>query len=477
MNNTKLFRAFKKLTKKEVKELGDFVKSPFFNANIDVIELYTVIAKLHPDFPPDKTTYEVIGKKLKGNLNGDKDYIFRNAFRLLDLLEQYIAWQWTNARPIIREVALLDWTHSDSQRQDYNTYQKNADSLLESSGMSALERYYWKYYTVYIHSAVKTSNSNTIDTLEFDLLNRHLESFYISNTLFFEVLHRNMTLSHKLNHGIASKWVEMKELAKGYKQEENPHIHLWIRVLQVYGNPTKEAYLDIKAHLLDLPKYISIIEQWNLFLILENLSPLVFDNPLEYYSNLYDLYSTQINRGSIIKRGKLNVHMFRNIVTVYIALGKVDEAATFINQYSKYLPLENLENDNVLEIVMAMILFEQGKYDGVQDHLNLVTMRNLNVKIDERRIRTKLYYQTAQIDLLIPLIASFRKFLSDHRDEISDPILRVHRNFINLVNELIHIRKGDDDKLTEILEKTNREPELTERSWLLNSIDKLRSKR
>jgi hypothetical protein len=50
MKNSKLASLLSKLSQKEFKEFGKFVKSSYFNTNSNIIKLYDLIAKYFPDF-------------------------------------------------------------------------------------------------------------------------------------------------------------------------------------------------------------------------------------------------------------------------------------------------------------------------------------------------------------------------------------------------------------------------------------------
>lgn len=63
MKNNNLIQILKTFDAKEIKELGEFVRSEFFNRNQNVIKLYSYLAKCHPDYAAKKVSKEEILKR------------------------------------------------------------------------------------------------------------------------------------------------------------------------------------------------------------------------------------------------------------------------------------------------------------------------------------------------------------------------------------------------------------------------------
>jgi hypothetical protein len=476
MENTRLIRSLKKLDKKQVKSFREYIAWPYINTNEDVIVFFNIIIKYYPEFAVDTLSNDALAKKLGTPKAYKREYIIRLSYLLLDLLEQFIYHEWSIARPVLRDIALVEWNTNEVHLPDLNAYLKRAIETIETSQLNLYEKYYWRYYLTFITGIYNGNIENVYEADYFEQIYRRLNTFYISNNLYFGVLERSNNMSVSVSDLGVKNLEAQLQLLKGSYDSDNPHIKLWTSLLDVYLNTSMESYIQVKQTLLSADNhYLSHFERANVFYLLENISKEIFSMPNDHLQNVYDLYKMQIASGDILYRNKLNVHVFRNIVTVYIKVNQLDEAMDFVKQYSQYLPTDNLVNDNVLEISRAMIRFEQGKYAEAQDHLNLVTMRNIHVKLDERRIRMKVYYMTGQLELLLALVGSFRKLLSDYRDEISEQPLALHREFINYVHEIMHLHKGDESKIQDICTRLAVKPVL-ERSWLLACAKQLMAK-
>ena len=90
MDNSKLIALLRTFSTQELREFKDFIASPFFNKNRDLLLFYSKLRKLAPDFPADKTEKEVFFKTVfPANPYEDKQMHYLMSF-LLKLAEQYI---------------------------------------------------------------------------------------------------------------------------------------------------------------------------------------------------------------------------------------------------------------------------------------------------------------------------------------------------------------------------------------------------
>lgn len=64
MRKTNLINILSNFTPNEMKEMGDFLTSPYFNKNKKVIELFSLLKDLYPDFNTPKSDKEIVYKKL-----------------------------------------------------------------------------------------------------------------------------------------------------------------------------------------------------------------------------------------------------------------------------------------------------------------------------------------------------------------------------------------------------------------------------
>ena len=81
-----------KFTPKEFKEFGEFVKSPFFNKNIHVKQLYDYLKKFYPEFDDKKLDKEIVFKNIFEEKKYNDGFLRTVIYNMGKLAEDYLAY-------------------------------------------------------------------------------------------------------------------------------------------------------------------------------------------------------------------------------------------------------------------------------------------------------------------------------------------------------------------------------------------------
>ena len=92
MIKSSLIEAFKTFSPKEIKEFAEFVSSPFFNKNINVIKLFELIRKNYPEFESAKIEKEKIFSKLFPGKPYKDSTLRLLMYYLYELVEKFLAY-------------------------------------------------------------------------------------------------------------------------------------------------------------------------------------------------------------------------------------------------------------------------------------------------------------------------------------------------------------------------------------------------
>ena len=93
MVNSNLLQLVSKLTSSELKEFGDYVRSPFFNKNEGVIKLFDYLKRHHPDFDQMNFEKEFVYKKLFPSVEYDDAFMRKLMFNLAKLVEDFLSYK------------------------------------------------------------------------------------------------------------------------------------------------------------------------------------------------------------------------------------------------------------------------------------------------------------------------------------------------------------------------------------------------
>jgi hypothetical protein len=227
-------------------------------------------------------------------------------------------------------------------------------------------------------------------------------------------------------------------------------------------------YYELKELLFEKNSMLSNDQIRLLFTYLENTASryMSFQGTTIYYNELYDLYAFQ-NKHKILLETKTSVPiLIKNFVTVLLNFNKHDEANEFLDANKKtILPLFK----NHFDICKAMIAFDMGKPEDALGILNEINLKNIYLKISEKRLRIKIYYELGYYDLLMDHINSFRVYLSNNKDDINEYHIVSNKNFIKFVSQ---ISKTNTKENHSILKEINNTGRMTEKKWLISILGK-----
>ena len=132
MENSKLIQLLKTFSTQELREFKDFMQSPLFNKNQDLIDFYLYLKKIAPDFPSKKLDKNAVFKRLYPNKKyADKQMRYLMSFTL-KLAEQFIGWKKYQGQEILVKTHILESLVERNLEKNYqNIFQNTEDELNE----------------------------------------------------------------------------------------------------------------------------------------------------------------------------------------------------------------------------------------------------------------------------------------------------------------------------------------------------------
>src|SRR5689334_19107460 len=126
MHNSNLIESFKTFTPQEIKEFSEFVASPFFNKNVNVIKLFEIIKKVYPELESPKLEKEAVYKKLfPGKVYKDST-IRLLMFYLYEIVEKFLAYSHFAKNNIVYTENLL---RELNERGLHKEFEKNIEKI------------------------------------------------------------------------------------------------------------------------------------------------------------------------------------------------------------------------------------------------------------------------------------------------------------------------------------------------------------
>src|SRR4030095_7497754 len=189
MLSSTLLNILSKFSAKEIKEFGEFVNSPFFNKNENVVKLYNYVKKFHPGFNDKKLEKEYIYHRIfsKGKYN---DGFMRTAiYNLGKLTEDFLAYVNFAKDEMDRGINLLKELNERKLEKVFLKYYSEIEVDLDKTVYHGAEYFYKKYqlqnemeiymdWSKFKHKDFKSYTKNISS-----FINDELTSFYLIRAL------------------------------------------------------------------------------------------------------------------------------------------------------------------------------------------------------------------------------------------------------------------------------------------------------
>lgn len=469
MKKTKLIKILAKFDNSELRKLKDLVNSPFFNKNEKIKLLFDFLINFAPDFKRDDLTE-----------NNAFDYVFKGdeykhqaitklSSKLFKLVSKFIHLEKDSESSFSADLHLLSFFREKELIHEYTQHLNSIKKGIDSSKMRDANFFYEQFLVEQELSLLEVfkGNQGTGD-FNYQPAVDALDKYYLVQKLIYLCNQHNgqRAAPRQMYH------FELMEELEAYIPQ-SPYfniliIRIWFTTLQLIKSSDKKAhYTQLKALVFEHHNELNSVDIRNILATIQNNARLIFENKEDYYNELFNLYSFQLDRGILDDPELLTPQIFFNIFSIAILLNKLTWVAKFLDRHQDYALHRE---DDVHSLGRATLAFAKRNYSEALDYLNTCNLKNIYFKLGERRLRLKIYYELEIFELIDDTVNSFRKFLSKNKESISDLHLNANRDFVNLTNHVFFLQKNDKHKIRNLETEIKKTPLLPEKRWLIEKI-------
>ncbi len=469
MQKTKLARLLRLFSAAELERLRLFAQSPFFNTNTNIIALLDFLLPFAPAFDHDDMNVGRAYSAIFGHHTrheAAQASITKLASKLTQLAKQFIAQQSLLADDFDTAAYQQKWF----KQKHANEWEEAAlrDMQAALSQYPLRDEYYahCTYRIAYDYVKLNAVATTQINKIGLEPLSKLLDKYYLRAKM--------ECVSHLANQALvigtpfimpeAEAVNTLLELRANMMEDA---LVIWQKSWHLLTNPSDAlAYQNLKSAFGENWQYLSRKEQQTIFLYLNHTARFVFVQPDAYFSELHALYQDQIAKDCLLTDGFLHTNVFYNIITLAIRQRDIVWAAQFFEEYKDTLDRTSENREAMLLLCKGIIKFEQKAFGESLDALNAASLKDIQGKLAERRLRLKIYHELKYHDLFMDQVNTFRKFLSVNKSSIP-----AHHNegCLNFIQAAVYISKLGQNKaknqeaLRALLETTAIMPE---RYWI-----------
>jgi hypothetical protein len=480
MEKTYLVELLSKLSSKQMRELSDFVKSPFFNKNESVEKLFEYLRVAHPEFKPLKIEKELVYKKLFSPAEYNDSFMRMLIFKLTELSERYLAYSEMTQKPADEYIYLagnlLELGLDKNAQRVINQTEKELEQIRIKEGKYFLKKFELEKLKHIIYS--RTYKATTVkDKPDESLLeeSNYLTEFFLINILqrYRYLLNKGQTVNSHYELDFLPHILKFLE-NEGKHYLKNITVSLLYRQVKLQLDPSDEKkFYEIKKELCNDATLIDDEDRRDGATILVNLCiEKGYKGKDEFYKLVLEIdeYLVSRNLYNRVKGGYFDSEMFMNIVTIALRLGRVEWTKEFIDSNYKKLAPDIMEN--IRNFTYARLYFKTRELDKALHYISKVTYTDLHMKINARITSITIHYELGNIEEVLMQIENFRKYIQNDK-LLSTGHRKISSNFIKYAGSICKARYSPRVNLAELKKNIEDCEMVNNRKWLVDKVSEL----
>ena len=476
MNKSSLIEAFRTFSPKEMKEFSEFVSSPFFNKNVNVIKLFEFIKKNYPEFEPAKIEKEKVFNKLFPGKPYKDSTLRLLMYYLYELVEKYLAYNRFSGDKFRQKNNLLDELFD---RKLFKDYEKTVDAAnKELEGFKVRDTHY--YSNMYIFAEHKLNYLAEIYMGKYEkyltkeniqLFSDNITHFYLITVLKYYAI----TLNTMYLYNVKVDTSVIENILKNFDLEQFekiPLIIIYYRVIMLFLKPDDENnFYKLKDLIVEYEDQIGNA-LGDLYINLENYCARNLRiGKQKFAKESMDIYELELKKGTLYQNGFMPNSFFSSFVVTGAKLKNFDYLRKFIEDHKNELREESREAYYYYS--MAFIENEEGNYEKALEYLAKSKPEEVYLKMDLRILQSRIYYGLNWNIPLQSLLDTFKKTVQNNK-YITEIRKNQYFKFIRYTNQLNNIRYRKDLATAEsVLDDLGKDEYFAYKLWVLEEGAKL----
>lgn len=477
MNNTKLVKLLKTFSKKEINRFGDFVNSPFYNKNQNVIRLCDTVMDYYPEFNSADFTEEIIFSKL---FAGEKFSYFKIKNIISDLYQLSISFLGICAYEKKGTDMYTEILNELHERKLESLYIQKEKQIKDNLGkIKKKDELY--YYLTYQLAKINTSHFKFEKSgYSFDLIQKESDSFFEYSLA--GLLRSYSKMLTNSNHGNVkfdlNMFKHVWDFVNSDTAELNPSCMIYRQIIKLELTKSETCYRE----LLDLKnKYLQFLPDEDIYYILLVLNSYTVyrlrNGDEKFYKDRY-AYLKEIFERKFIPDNDI---MYVNFISTFTSACMAEDlkwAEEFLNRYQKGISPAGKKSDTV-NFCKAFLNYKLKNYNKALEFFAKTNFRLFLMKVMVKSYTLRIYYEQKMWDQAFSAIDAFRHYLKKEKLISEDQKSAQYEFMINL-SELIKIRienygNGKNEKLHMLQKQINgmKSNPLGSKNWLLEKAGKV----
>lgn len=475
MINTKLITVLKTFSKSEINKFRDFVNSPYFNKNKNVIKLSEVVLNFYPGFDSKDLTEEKIFSKIYGTEKFDYFKIKNIMSDLFQLSELFLKTVSNEKSGIHNEIKLLNELHERKLGALYQKKEKSVSKHLDSLAVKD------EFYFQALHQLARINTSHfkfKKSGYTFNLIQNEFDIF-LKYSLIVLMQHYSKMLTNK-NHGNVEFNLEMFDNIWEYIKDkdfaDSPSSRIYKQIISIELFKDEKDYRQLLELKEKFEKNLSPEDIYYILLVANSYAAYRLKTGDEsYYDDRFRIFKEMIDR----KIQYPDYILFINFISTYTSacmVGEYEWAENFMNLFHNGISPAG-EISSTINYCKGFLAYRLKEYDKALEHFSKTKFKLFLTKVMVRSYTLRIFYEQNLYEQTFSAIDSFRHYLKSEK-LISEDQKTTHYEFLRHLSELTRLKlegvNNNKDYELSVLRKEIKKMQsnpLGAKNWLMEKSD------
>lgn len=487
--NTKLIVFLNAFSNNEITEFEKFLASPFFKTSRDLMPLFNVLKRFHPDYSSEKFNEEKVFNDLypdsKYSDKKSKDLMRTVSSSLLKAAEEFLYFSDIKNNKILKNRTLLKKLMQKNLTKYYDQYLNASYVDLKADeikfGQDYLERFYLerlntRYFSVALD--FKSSIEHSFDASKLISSYAVLDLIRTAKIKLLDEKRRNIKHENDITDRLL-KTVNMEEFLNLYKGTPQ-YIFLYFNYYTykcLVTGLNNEFYQKAKSIFFENRKALSRYDKNFFYADLLNIVSINnINNEGESRKESFSLCDLCLEDKAykMSENDFMQPDFYRNVIINADFLKEYEWAEKFINEYTDELNPEF--RDNMKNYSKAIIDYGKGEFENSLENITKVKYDLVNFKVDVKVLMLKIFYELNLYEQAFSLTDTFKHFIKNSK-HIRPEMKELYSNFLKHYTIILKLNNDSNTNETGLVRiNMEKEIQLFQRTWLFEKLKELNLK-
>lgn len=468
MEKTKLLQLLNSLSAWELRNLEQFLRSPFHNQRDDVLRLLGFYRQQRDKRKPDFSDAAATRAVWPGKAPSAVDYPNLRSY-LFKLVEKYLAAEEILGDELLMKMRLAKAYKRLNKADSFEQTARDLKGVLEKQPLRNPEYLRWQFELEYEMLDHDISRSH-LKEATLDAVAKMLDAHYFAEKL-------KLACAQLAFLGIRPEKSDLdllpeKEIVDFLKQKTEwllqPAIAVYYNAFLAFTEQETEPHFrEVRRLLRDCQAQFTGRELGDVCRICLNYCiKQANQGDLSYAHEGLELYRFGIEQGFLLAEGHLPHNTYINAAAFAVSLIEHEWAERFIEDYKNNVAREHRENAYIF--CLARLRYAQGNYREAMPLLAEFSTDYPYHFLIAKKMLCKIFYEQEDVDPLESLLDSMRVYLQRH--EMDKAIKEHFKLFINLMTRLVKLVPRNSKAKERLLIDIEEIPLAADKEWFKKQL-------